>query len=468
MINITKLANGNILISDSGTSATIKILSPNITEIECDDLGKVKVIQQNANVEYFIPSEINNINGVAFSGDCVDLINELGTNFFFIVDTGNWVFVNDIYDLPLPVAGVITLEADKTYVIAPESGTLDLNGNRIVCSGIVTLLGGSSETSYITSTGLGAGIPLITTEWTLAMQFLSIANVDTAIAINGAINPPCALDWTGVNFLNVPNIGLIDTCDNFVYTKGAFLNSKNLIFDGSHGTIAFNNSLLRGDGAAGDIVKVNSTATISRRFRIIYSSVIASGSTNGINLDVAVTIPNEAFILDVVNFSGGGTYLAGVTSTDNKALFTNCTGIANSGDISQYYMNGNATPTLVALIGTPYKALGTTTSAAVTQKFTNTDNRATYIGALTRYFSVTASLSCTSGNNHQIGIYIAKNGSILPESEVYITTNGAGRAEGAVVQSLVQLTNGDYIEIFVENSTAATDITVTDLNTIII
>lgn len=160
--------------------------------------------------------------------------------------------------------------------------------------------------------------------------------------------------------------------------------------------------------------------------------------------------------------------MPGVDYTDNKALFVNCSGISNSGDISQYYMNGNAIVTPVALANTAYKAEGVTTSAAVTQKFTNTDNRATYIGALTRYFSVTATLSCTSGNNHQIGIYIAKNGAVLPESEVYITTNGAGRAEGAVVQTLVQLTANDYVEIWVENSTSATDITVTDLNTVII
>ena len=130
-----------------------------------------------------------------------------------------------------------------------------------------------------------------------------------------------------------------------------------------------------------------------------------------------------------VNFSGGGTYLAGVDSSDNKALFQNNVGINNSADVSQYYMNGNATATTIATIGTEVKVAGTTTSSSVTQKFTNTDNRATYIGALTRFFKVSATLSLTSGNGHQIGVYVGKNGTILSDSEIYGTTNAGGRAE---------------------------------------
>jgi hypothetical protein len=336
-------------------------------------------------------------------------------------------------------------------------------------AGKATFLGGSSETTYITSTGLGAGVPLVTTDYTLAIQFLSFSDVDTGLAIDGQINAPVALDWTGVNFQNVPNAFHINYCDNFVYTKGAFLNSKGARFSGTHGTIAFNNCLLAGDGLSGNIIELDNTVQIIRRFRIIYSSVIVFGSTDGIYIDALATIPNQQFILDTVSFSGSSQiqYLPTINYTSNISLFLNCTGIINSADISQYYMNNNATATVIGSIGVPVKAAGTTLSASVTQKFTNTDNRATYVGALSKYFTVTATLSLTSGNNNQIGIYIARNGTILPESEIYITTNGAGRAEAAVVQSFVLLSNTDYVEIWVENETAATNITVTELNVMI-
>lgn len=73
-----------------------------------------------------------------------------------------------------------------------------------------------------------------------------------------------------------------------------------------------------------------------------------------------------------------------------KALFSNCDGISNSSEISQYYMNNNATATVIAATGTPVKIAGTTTSATITSKFTNTDNRATYMGSQTKIFKITA------------------------------------------------------------------------------
>lgn len=379
---------------------------------------------------------------------------------------GNYKIISFLSDFPEPISNVITLEDNVTYFIA---NTIDLNGARLVGGANTVITGGSSENSILTSTGLGVGVPLLSSIYTTPIRHIAINDVDTAISFDGSTNPnDMALDWTGVNFVNVPNIGLIKDASNFIFDKGAFLNSKGLYFDGTIGTIGFGNCLFSGDGLAGDLLRIESTCTISRRFRIIYSSVVAFGSTTGLNVNISATITVESYILDTVNFSGGSTYLTGVTVTDNKTLFVNCKGIANSEEISQYYMNGNATATTIASVGVAVKVAGTTTSSSVTQKFTNTDNRATYIGSLTRFFKVTSTLSLESGNNNQVGVYIAKNGTLINESEVYGTTSGSGRAENIVVQTLVQLSENDYIEIFVENDTATNNITVTDLNVILI
>jgi hypothetical protein len=375
----------------------------------------------------------------------------------------NVAVVCDKSDLPDPVGGVITLEAGKTYWVTCD---IDLTGDRLETGGVVTLLGTSSETSSITSTGLTAGVPLLTSRYTIPVRFITFKDVDTGIYIddNGGANAPLAVDWLGVNFLNVPNIGEIGTVDNFIYDTGAFLSSQGLKFTGSVGTVGLNNSLFSGTGSAGSLLEITSTATITRRFRTIYSSVVAFGSTVGYTVDAAATIPVEGFILDTINFAGGGTYVSGPDSSDNKSRWSGCRGIPNSASVSSYYMNGNATATAVASIGVPYKVAGTTTSSSITQKFTNTNNRATYIGALTGNFRVSAVLSLNSGNNDQIGVYVAKNGTTLPESEVYVTANSAGRAESAVVQAIVSLAQNDYIEIFVENSSSVVDITVSELN----
>lgn len=377
------------------------------------------------------------------------------------------VFVNGLEDLPQPVEGVITLAAGKTYFFTNE---LDLLGNRLQTGGIVTIIGTSSETSSLTSTGLATDLPLLMSRYTMPVRFITFRDVGTAIYIdddNGA-NAPLAIDWFGVNFLNVPTVGEIGTVDNFIFDTGAFLNSKGLSFTGTVGTVGFNNSLFSGDGAVGSLLSIAATATITRRFRIIYSSIIAFSSTVGISASTSATIPVEGFILDTVNFSGGGAYVTGVLFEDNKSRWSENRGVANSSAISNYYMNGNTTATTISTIGVATKVAGTTTSSSITQKFDNTtSNRSTYTGAIQRDFKVTVVLSATSGNNNEVGIYLAKNGTPIPESEIYLTTNAAGRAENGVAQTVVPLVTGDYIEVFVENATAVTNITVSELSVIV-
>lgn len=379
-------------------------------------------------------------------------------------DTGTLsgiTYVSSKSDLPESVNNVITLLADHTYYFI---GTVDLQGCRLVGQYNTCILGSSSENAFITSTGLGTGVALFTTEWTTPIRHVTFKDVDTCLDIDGTANPPVALDWTGVNFSNIPNIGTIRNIDNFVFTKGALLGSQGWVFDGSSGTISIADSLLRGTGSAGDIITIPSTATVTRRFRVIYSAVIAFGSTVGFNVSTSASIPAQSYILDTVNFGGGGTYLSGFDYLDNETLFVNCVGIQNSRETSQYYMNGNATITTISAVNTPTKVAGTTTSGAYTAKFTNTSNRATYTGSLTRIFHVVANLSFSAGTNDLIGSYIALNGTVLPESEMYVQTDTNGDFANATIQTLVQLQTNDYIEIFVENASDAADITVGDLN----
>lgn len=380
------------------------------------------------------------------------------------IASGDIVFVNDKTDLPTAVSNVITLDDNVTYYFTT---TVDLTGDRLVGGENTVILGSSSENSRIKSTGLGVGVPLFYSEWTTPIRHVTFQDVDTALHIVGTVNPPVALDWTGVNYLNVPNIGLIDTCDNWIYSKGAFLNSQNLQFSGTVGTVGIDNSIFVGTGSAGNILDILSTCTITRRFRLIYSSMVVFGATVGINVDASATIPTEGYILDTINFSAGGTYLSGVSYTDNKTRFVNSKGIENTAEIGNLYMLNNATATVISGSGVPTKVLGTTTANAINQKFSHSDNRLTYTGGLIRDFQVSVTTSLTSGNNNVIGVYVAKNGTIITESEMYGTTSSAGRAESISCQTILEMEENDYIEIWVENNTATQNITVEYMNVII-
>jgi hypothetical protein len=370
------------------------------------------------------------------------------------------VIVNTKAELPTPSGGIITLADNITYFICAE---IDLLGDRLVCGQNTTIIGGSSENCRIKSTGLATA--LITSEWSLPIRSVTI---EAAIALdldaNG--NSDQALDWFGVNFSDCPIIGTIANYNNFIASDCGFINSGNLTFDGSIGTVGFSQCIFDNATGATSVI-VPATATISRRLRFIYSAFISLSGETALNVSDSASILAEGFILDNCNFSGGGTYLAGVQSTSNKARFLENRGIDNSSSVAYYTIIGNATPTDIITQGVAVKIAGTTTANEITQKFTVTQNRATYIGALTQSFKVSVVASCTSANNAQIGFYVAKNGVINPASEIYITTNGNGRAEGVKIQDYVSLSTNDYIEVFVENDTNTTDVVVISLNVII-
>jgi hypothetical protein len=93
MIDIVKLANGNVAIYDSTSGDFINSLSPDIVEIECNVNGSVKVVQDNGSVEYIDPATVQNTEvvpaaAIPFTGDCADLAQLLSTDFFFVVSGG--------------------------------------------------------------------------------------------------------------------------------------------------------------------------------------------------------------------------------------------------------------------------------------------------------------------------------------------------------------------------------------------
>ena len=376
---------------------------------------------------------------------------------------GDFVFVSEKGDFPAASSGVITLADNATYLL---TGSVDLTGDRLVGGQNSVIIGGSSENCILSSTGLDSGTALLSSSYSLPCRNIAISH-GTAINLDATGNADQALDWSGVNFLNCATIGTVKNYGNAIFQLCAHLNSQGLTFDGSIGTIGFTDCLFN-PPASGTSLTFPSTLTITRRFRVSYSAfVILSGET-GINMSTSATVPVEGYILDTVNFSGGGTYTTGVAFNDNKALFSNVNGVENSASVGLMTMQGNATATTINSVGVAVKAAGTTTfQSSVSQKFSHSDNRLTYTGAITRRFRVSVVASILASNNTQLGSYIAKNGSIISFSEIYTTADGNNRSENTAIQAITDLEENDYIEFFIENDTSTANVTVEDLSVIV-
>jgi len=373
-------------------------------------------------------------------------------------------FINSIDDFPAAITSVITLESNVTYFIC---STIDLVGSRLVGSSNTTIIGGSSENCRLKSTGLSSATALITSEWSLPMRNITIEH-GTALNLDATANANQALDWFGVNFTDCAIIGTIKNYTNFILQDSAFLNSGGLTFDGTIGTIGATQCLFDCN-ASNTAIILPATLTVTRRFRITYSSFIVLSGETAIDVNASATIPTESYILDTVNFSGGGTYLAGLNHTSNDSLFINCTNITNTAVNGQLYMQGNATATVVSATNTFYKVLGTTTASVDNSKFSHSNNRLTCDAIISRKYLIQCFLSFSAGNGNvcQFGFYDSQLAAVRTPSKTKSTANASGRAENVGFACVVTMDSGDYLEIHASNTSATTNITVDNMNFVI-
>lgn len=372
-------------------------------------------------------------------------------------------FIYSPSDFPTPISGVIILEDNVTYFIC---NTIDLDGDALQCGENTTIIGGSSENCRLKSTGLTTA--LITSNYSLPLRNITI-EADLALDLQGDATTT-ALDWFGVNFTDCLEVGTVKDYTNFIMADSAFLNSGGLTFDGTIGTVGFSQCLFDCN-TSNTIFILPSTLTITRRFRIIYSSFVVVSGEIGLdnNASPLASIPTEAYILDTVNFAGGGTYLSGVDHTSNDALFINCKGITNTAVNGQLYMQGNATATTITVQNTFYKVAGTTTASSDNSKFNHSNNKLTCAATISRKYLIQCVLSFTSSANDvcEFGFYDSQLAGIRTPSRTKATANASGRAENVSFSCVLNMKENDYLEIHCTNTSGARNITVDQMNFVI-
>ena len=114
-------------------------------------------------------------------------------------------------------------------------------------------------------------------------------------------------------------------------------------------------------------------------------------------------------------------------------------------------MAGNSTATTIASTATPVKAAGTYVVGDVSTGFTaTTTGRITHTGATSRHIvNALATLDASSGNNHKISLFIAKNGTVVSTKMTDTISAGAPRAVATFINLV--LDQNDYLEVFVRN-----------------
>ena len=461
MIIFEKLSNGNVKVTEAGVLKFV--LQPNNCNITKNNYGYIEI---DYGVDTFVFPHSNII-----GASCIPAINVstvdtallgLGIDFFFkLTNVGNTIFVEKLSDLPAPVAGVITL-TEPIFLI----NHVDLLGNRLyipILYGDINGLGTNSVS--LTSTGLGASVPLLTFEGNSNLCNFTVKNVGTAFYINNSLS---AFDWSRVNFENCANVGEIVNCLFFVMETMAFLNSPNLKFSGTLiSFVASPNNIWRGALGANDkLIIFTSSFVATARVRIQDSRFSLISSQIAIDFQVGATVPNSGFELQKVGITGGLIAVQGINGSSLTAIFTNSSGIGlvNSFPNAIAYIRNNATNTTFLAANTLYSILGTFLQGAETQKFSVASNGIiTCNNPNSELYGISINANVSSGNNQEAYLQVFVNGVLNNNFIGSCTTTAAGKADNMVLFANITLAAGDTFEVKIAKASDTTALLVKDI-----
>lgn len=131
------------------------------------------------------------------------------------------------------------------------------------------------------------------------------------------------------------------------------------------------------------------------------------------------------------------------------------------------YVSGPAATT-ITVAGTYYPLAGTST-VITASFFTHTSpGRLTYTGIVSRHLKVSVKLSATSStNNVTITVRIAKNGVTDPSSTQTFFKTTSSDIKGLNAATLVNFSQGDYVEVYATADAAGSTITANDATLIV-
>lgn len=207
-----------------------------------------------------------------------------------------------------------------------------------------------------------------------------------------------------------------------------------------------------------------------------------NGAAIGMDFSSNPAITAEG-IIESVNFAGTlstGKYVNPYTGAGTYTGFNfnnkwniNCSGIPYEGDrvavgdINFDYPVGSGAPT--TLSGTPVKLSGVTTSNNLYRSSRNgVDNRIQYLGNKKRFFRISGAASFQATANGTVYIfYVAKNGTVVNQSKVYVNSNSTTDILAVPLQSIVELSPNDYVEVFAQRFSGTGNILTVSMNLIL-
>ena len=375
---------------------------------------------------------------------------------------GNVVFVNQLSDLPTAAAGKITLLAGTTYLFGANVNI------------------GTNYLLFAAGTGIQShGVFTTTITYTGTVPMLQGADASTRIK---EINLLCAssnlFSWVD----GTPGTSIIIFSDVLVIAcleVGLFDDINTLVINGS--TVVSCTSGITFEGTANQGTRLESFSMLSTSATYVgfdftgatmktlfMEGVVVTGGAGSIGIkgDAGSANITSGFVANVsaVQFQGVTTPLSGVTIDDIRWKFVGNGNIADSMPDALIAFTANATATVIATVNTPVLVAGTFTEARASQYATTAAGRITLLSErdVVTPIDVTLTIEPVSGTNKIITAYIALGGTVIALSGMG-THVDAGDPKVVTIPWQLNLSETNFIEVFVENNTDAVNLLVSHI-----
>lgn len=360
--------------------------------------------------------------------------------------------INSLTDLPAPVAGVITLEDNITYVFGSPITTAD----RIVVGVNNVITSNAPLSTPVTYTGTGS--------------FITGIDKNLLIKEIGLICPNAqAFDFssTTVGNIFVANTIVIFACDSV----GTFddLNTVEFINSSSIGT-ASQGIVVQGTTnwtifSVAELAIITTSATLigidfgtSLHTTLELSNLVISGVPGTIGIKGAAASANlKVNSLATVltgEFIGGVTPLSGITITDIRWSFKLNSGLPDSLTNALISVEGNVLETTINTMNVPEKVNGVWSDELLSHFSSDGTGRITFLGERSEVLLINATANlrmASSASDRMVTSYLAINGAVLTQTSESGVANVTDPTSLAMVWQH-NFQTGDFVEIFVENN----------------
>ena len=374
------------------------------------------------------------------------------------------ITINKLSEFPLPSAGVITLDADTFYLIGDN---LAISSDRWVLSQDTVVAGLDSSTSSMSYSGTGDMFTSVDNSNKITLLTLdcpngtlhNITKPGAGTAVFQLIN--CTVDSCDI-------VGTLDNLTAIQYTDVAFndIKTDGITFKGTIPVFVGNTDLVTINGGSGILFDLGTavfdTFTIDASFvTLAAGSTFLSGLTNSGNISSG----NSGSVTNIKTF-GSGTPLSGITTDDVRWFFSGNDDISDTQPSALLNFKGNSTATVISTSssdGSNAVLVAGTWTCTKQSLFTCTAaGRMTSISErpFTASIDVIPTLNTTTADT--VAVYIALNGTPITATGISQLLEAGDRGTIPTMWELV-LNKDDFLEVFTENQTDDTDITVIDI-----